>query len=140
MTQSMDHTSLQPRGDREAHQLLRSDGTLRGESSHGVGEDVLLQGMHWMLLSRAFDVRATALQRQGRVGVVSPASGQEASVVASALAFDPRIDWLVPQYRELPAYLDYRHRVLAQLFAAEGLPTTASTATTAIPAATTGGH
>jgi pyruvate dehydrogenase E1 component alpha subunit len=61
--------------------------------------------MRWMLLSRAFDVRAIALQRQGRAGVVSPASGQEASIVGSALAFDPRVDWLVPQYRELPAYL-----------------------------------
>jgi pyruvate dehydrogenase E1 component alpha subunit len=70
-----------------------------------VDDEVLLAGIRWMLLSRAFDERAIALQRQGRAGVVSPASGQEASVVASALAFDPRIDWLVPQYRELPAYL-----------------------------------
>jgi pyruvate dehydrogenase E1 component alpha subunit len=74
-------------------------------SAPTVDDEVLLSGMRWMLLSRAFDVRATALHRQGRVGVVSPVSGQEASVVASALAFDPRTDWLVPQYRELPAYL-----------------------------------
>jgi len=58
-----------------------------------------------MLVSRAFDTKATALQRQGRFGVLSPVLGQEAAVVGSALAFDPKIDWMVPQYRELPAQL-----------------------------------
>src|SRR5258708_36668894 len=58
-----------------------------------------------MPLSRAFDTMATALQRPGRFGVFSPVLGQEAAVVGSAMAFDPKIDWLVPQYRELPAYL-----------------------------------
>ena len=105
MTQSIRRSSLGPLADPQVHQLLRPDGTLRESSAQAVGDDVLLEGMHWMLLSRAFDVRAIALQRQGRAGVVSPASGQEASVVGSALAFDPRVDWLVPQYRELPAYL-----------------------------------
>jgi pyruvate dehydrogenase E1 component alpha subunit len=105
MTQSMRRTSLEALADLAEYQLLRPDGTLREASSKPVEDEVVLEGMRWMLLSRAFDVRATALQRQGRVGVVSPVSGQEASVVGSALAFDPRTDWLVPQYRELPAYL-----------------------------------
>ncbi|TMC11195.1 MAG: pyruvate dehydrogenase (acetyl-transferring) E1 component subunit alpha [Chloroflexi bacterium] len=68
-------------------------------------DEFVLEGLRWMLLSRAFDAKATALQRQGKFGVFSPVLGQEAAVVGSALAFDPRIDWLVPQYRELPAYL-----------------------------------
>src|SRR5215467_13086110 len=102
MTQSMRSTAADAGADPQVYQLLRPDGTLRSECSQPVDEDVLLDGMRWMILSRAFDVRAIALQRQGRAGVVSPASGQEASIVGSALAFDPRVDWLVPQYRELP--------------------------------------
>jgi pyruvate dehydrogenase E1 component alpha subunit len=105
MTQSTSRTSVEPLEGPEVHQVLRPDGILREGCSQTIEDEVLLEGMRWMLLSRAFDVRATALQRQGRAGVVSPVSGQEASVVGSALAFDPRIDWLVPQYRELPAYL-----------------------------------
>jgi pyruvate dehydrogenase E1 component alpha subunit len=58
-----------------------------------------------MLLSRAYDARAVGMQRQGRLGVVSPVKGQEASVVGTAMALDPAIDWVFPTYRELPAVL-----------------------------------
>jgi pyruvate dehydrogenase E1 component alpha subunit len=58
-----------------------------------------------MLLSRRVDERAFNLQRQGRLGTFSPVHGQEASVVGSACALDPSRDWVVPQYRELPAML-----------------------------------
>jgi pyruvate dehydrogenase E1 component alpha subunit len=37
--------------------------------------------------------------------VFSPVNGQEASVIGSAFALDPVRDWVVPQYRELPAML-----------------------------------
>jgi pyruvate dehydrogenase E1 component alpha subunit len=63
--------------------------------------DQLLTGLRWMMLSRAFDERAIALQRQGRFGVHAPLLGQEAAVVGSALALDPQRDWLVPTYREM---------------------------------------
>jgi pyruvate dehydrogenase E1 component alpha subunit len=63
--------------------------------------DQLLTGLRWMMLSRAFDGRAIALQRQGRFGVHAPLVGQEAAVVGSALALDARRDWLVPTYREM---------------------------------------
>lgn len=62
-----------------------------------------VEGLRWMMLSRAFDARATALQRQGRFGTFSPVKGQEAAVVGTALALDPKTDWVVPSYRELPA-------------------------------------
>jgi TPP-dependent pyruvate/acetoin dehydrogenase alpha subunit len=65
----------------------------------------IVEGLRWMKLSRAFDARATAMQRQGRFGSFSPVKGQEASVVGSALALDPATDWVVPSYRELPALL-----------------------------------
>jgi pyruvate dehydrogenase E1 component alpha subunit len=69
-----------------------------------------------MLLSRAFDARATGLQRQGRLGVVSPVKGQEASVVGAAMALDLQVDWIAPAYRELPAVL--RHGMpLERVFA-----------------------
>src|SRR5262245_44058047 len=62
-----------------------------------------------MLLSRAFDVRATALQRQGRFGIFSPVKGQEASVVGTSLGLDPATDWIAPSYRELPALGRHGH-------------------------------
>lgn len=92
-------------GDPAVYQVLRPDGRL-SEGAHAMlSDDQVLAGVRWMTLSRAFEVRAIALQRQGQLGTLAPVMGQEASVVGSAMAFDPRIDWLVPQYRELPAYL-----------------------------------
>ncbi|ADB52813.1 thiamine pyrophosphate-dependent enzyme [Conexibacter woesei] len=65
----------------------------------------LIDALRWMRLARAVDERAISLQRQGRLGTFSPVTGQEAAVVGSALALDPARDWVVPQYRELPAML-----------------------------------
>ena len=108
MTLSTGEKSRADIADPDVYQVLRPDGTLRDENyvaPSGLDADVLTSGMRWMILSRRIDTRAIALQRQGRAGVFSPVQGQEAAVVASALAFDPRVDWIVPQYRELPAYL-----------------------------------
>lgn len=68
-----------------------------------------------MVLTRAFDDKATAMQRQGRFGTFSAVRGQEASVVGAAMAVDPARDWLVPAYRELPALL--RHGYPMENFA-----------------------
>jgi pyruvate dehydrogenase E1 component alpha subunit len=87
------------------YQVLQPSGELRAGAKPALDDEFVLEGLRWMLLSRAFDAKATALQRQGKFGVFSPVLGQEAAVVGSAMAFDPKIDWLVPQYRELPAYL-----------------------------------
>ena len=87
------------------YQVLEPSGKLRAGAKPALDDEFVLEGLRWMLLSRAFDAKATALQRQGRFGVFSPVLGQEAAVVGSAMAFEPKIDWLVPQYRELPAYL-----------------------------------
>jgi pyruvate dehydrogenase E1 component alpha subunit len=66
-------------------------------------EELLLEALRWMLKSRLYDQRVIALQRQGQFGVYSPGTGQEASIIGSALALDPERDWIVPQYRELMA-------------------------------------
>lgn len=64
-----------------------------------------LDALEWMMLARTFDEKATSLQRQGRFGTFSSVRGQEASVCGAASALDPGRDWVVPQYRELPALL-----------------------------------
>jgi len=96
---------MKPVSDNGVYQVLEPSGKLRKGARPALDDEFVLEGLRWMLLSRAFDSKATALQRQGRFGVFSPVLGQEAAVVGSAMAFEPKTDWLVPQYRELPAYL-----------------------------------
>lgn len=64
----------------------------------------LLRGYRAMRRARLFDERAVLLQRQGRLGVYAPFSGQEAAQIGPALALD-RHDWLLPTYRETGAAL-----------------------------------
>ncbi len=68
-------------------------------------DEQLHEAFRRMLFARLSDERAFSLQRQGRLGTFSPVRGQEASVVGSAMALDPARDWIVPQYRELPAMM-----------------------------------
>jgi pyruvate dehydrogenase E1 component alpha subunit len=86
--------------------VLGPDGRLVARA-RPMDEELLLEATRWMLLSREYDHRATALQRQGSFGVFSPSLGQEASVVGSAMALDPARDWLVPQYRETMAVVHH---------------------------------
>lgn len=85
--------------------LLAPDGTLAEGYRPSLSDEELLAAFRLMLLSRTVDERAFSLQRQGRLGTFSTVEGQEASVVGSAFALDPARDWVVPQYRELPAML-----------------------------------
>lgn len=85
--------------------LLASDGTLAEGHVPTLDDRELLSAWRAMLLSRAFDERCFSLQRQGRLGTFSTVHGEEAAVVGSAWALDPGRDWVVPQYRELPAML-----------------------------------
>jgi pyruvate dehydrogenase E1 component alpha subunit len=52
-----------------------------------------------MVLTRAFDQAATALQRQGELALWAPSLGQEAAQVGSAHALGEE-DWVFPSYRE----------------------------------------
>ena len=85
--------------------ILAPDGTVPDGYQPPLTGEELLTAYRLMLLSRRVDERAFSLQRQGRLGTFSPVHGQEASVVGSACALDPARDWVVPQYRELPAML-----------------------------------
>jgi pyruvate dehydrogenase E1 component alpha subunit len=91
--------------DREliALRLLSTDGALLDGAEAPLEDEEVLAAYRLMLTTRRFDERAFSLQRQGRLGTFSQATGQEAAIVGSALALDPARDWVVPQYRELAA-------------------------------------
>src|SRR5437867_11780491 len=55
-----------------------------------------------MVAARAFDTKAIALQRTGKIGTFASALGQEAVGVGVASAMRPE-DVLVPSYRDHPA-------------------------------------
>jgi pyruvate dehydrogenase E1 component alpha subunit len=99
--------------------ILTADGKLVDGAKPSMTDTALIEALRWMLMSRIYDERATALQRQGLYGVFSPALGQEASVVGSTLALDPARDWIVPQYRELVALV--RHGYPLERLAAIGM-------------------
>ena len=65
----------------------------------------ILEAYRLMVQSRAIDELAIKLQRLKRVGLYAPVHGQEAAVVGSAMALDPRRDWMVPASREQPAMI-----------------------------------
>jgi pyruvate dehydrogenase E1 component alpha subunit len=87
--------------------MLEPDGTLTESARPPMDDEQVIRALRLMMLSRAFDSKGISLQRQGRFGTFSPVQGQEASVVGSAFALDPTRDWIVPQYRELPALLHH---------------------------------
>src|SRR5215475_8935773 len=67
-----------------------------------------------MVLARAFDAKAVALQRTGRLGTFPSALGQEAVAVGTAAAMR-REDVFLPAFREHGAQL-WRGVSLAELF------------------------
>ncbi|MFZ5469309.1 MAG: thiamine pyrophosphate-dependent dehydrogenase E1 component subunit alpha [Myxococcota bacterium] len=76
----------------------------KGRGSTALPAERLLQGYREMLRIRTLDERMMTLQRQGRIGFYGACSGQEAAVVGSALALEPR-DWIFPALREGAAML-----------------------------------
>jgi pyruvate dehydrogenase E1 component alpha subunit len=84
----------------------------------------LLEAYRTMALARALDERCLSLQRQGRIGFYAPHSGEEASLVGSALAMEAD-DWIFPAYRELTVALVRGvslQAIVDQLFANAGDP------------------
>jgi 2-oxoisovalerate dehydrogenase E1 component alpha subunit len=73
-----------------------------------------------MLLSRAIDLRAWTLSRQGRAHFVITSRGHEAAQVASAFALERGRDWFLPYYRSLALVLGVgmtAREVLLSIFA-----------------------
>ncbi len=67
----------------------------------GLGPERLLTMYRQMLLARALDQRAWALNRQGEAPFVISGQGHEGAQVGAAAALRPGVDWVVPYYRDL---------------------------------------
>lgn len=89
----------------QPYSVLDPGGALIRQPDPCPSDAEVADALELMLLSRSVDEKAFRLQRQGRFGTFSQVWGQEAAVVGSAMAIDPDRDWVVPQYRELPAML-----------------------------------
>jgi pyruvate dehydrogenase E1 component alpha subunit/2-oxoisovalerate dehydrogenase E1 component alpha subunit len=87
--------------DDEPVRLLAPDGALVGGGARGAElvPEFLLELFKGMLRIRLLDGRMLALQRQGRIGFYGQCTGQEAAIVGSAAALEPR-DWVAPALRE----------------------------------------
>lgn len=81
-------------------QILDEDGKLDADLEPDIGKKDLLRLHYYMTLSRMMDARMLNLQRQGRLGTLPSATGQEASFCAPVLALKES-DWFVGSYREL---------------------------------------
>ncbi|HKE70788.1 MAG TPA: pyruvate dehydrogenase (acetyl-transferring) E1 component subunit alpha [Nocardioidaceae bacterium] len=80
---------LTPEGERREHPEFSYDGT--DEDIRGFYRD--------LVLTRRIDAEATALQRQGELGIWASLLGQEAAQVGSGRALSPQ-DFVFPTYRE----------------------------------------
>jgi len=85
--------------------MLSPAGKLARGAAPEMSESEILEALRLMMLGRAFDEKCLSLQRQGRLGTFAPIFGQEATLVGSAMAMDPKRDWCVPQYRECPVQI-----------------------------------
>jgi 2-oxoisovalerate dehydrogenase E1 component len=79
-------------------QVLAPDGSLTG-ADPGIDPAVAREMYRLMVLSREFDRRMLALQRQGRIGTYPMLEGQEAVQIGSAVALAEN-DFVFPSYRE----------------------------------------
>ena len=84
---------------------LAPDGTvLRSPPPFASDVDVIVPLYRAMVLSRAFDLKAVALQRTGRLGTYAVALGQEATAIGITSAMRTE-DVLLPSYRDNAALL-----------------------------------
>ncbi|MBI3458177.1 MAG: pyruvate dehydrogenase (acetyl-transferring) E1 component subunit alpha [Candidatus Rokubacteria bacterium] len=84
--------------------ILDADGNIDTQLEPKIPADDLKRLYRTFLLARRFDERMLRLQRQGRIGTFGPIRGHEAAVLGSVYALR-QSDWIVPYYREWPAYM-----------------------------------
>jgi pyruvate dehydrogenase E1 component alpha subunit len=65
----------------------------------GLSEKNLVELFRWLVLLRTFDLRAVALQRQGRIGTYALYWGEEATQAGALYACEDA-DWVFPSYRQ----------------------------------------
>jgi pyruvate dehydrogenase E1 component alpha subunit len=79
--------------------ILDEKGQVDAALAPKLDADFLLKLFRTMLLTRRYDERCIALQRQGRIGTFGGSRGQEAASIASTMAITAD-DWMVQAYRE----------------------------------------
>ncbi len=82
----------------DPRQIITPDGTLVGEPPD-ITDQEAVDMYRLMVLTRQLDRKATAAQRQGRLGTYAMSEGHEAVHIGSALAFAPD-DFIYPAYRQ----------------------------------------
>src|SRR4030043_376614 len=82
--------------------ILHPDGRLEEALRPDLSDQTVEKLYRSMIVVRAADQKALALQRQGRLGTYAPVYGQEAAQVASAYALE-KGDWIFPSFREVGA-------------------------------------
>jgi len=85
-------------------QVLAEDGRARPEAEPPLSSADLRKLYSLMVATRAADLKALKLQRQGRMGTFAPSLGHEACQVGSAFALEPK-DWVFPYFRDLGAFM-----------------------------------
>lgn len=85
-------------------EILDAQGNIDQSLAPKLSDDELKRMYELLVLSRTFDQRALALQREGRLGTFPSMLGQEASQVGSALAAE-KPDWIFPSFREHAVYI-----------------------------------
>lgn len=95
--------------------------------SLGLSLDQLMQIYYKMVLTRALDERAWALNRMGKVGFVASCRGHEAAQIGSASVIRPGVDFVLPYYRDLGVVITVgltpREHMLSVLAKAEDINT-----------------
>ena len=84
--------------------ILDADGHVDPQLDPKIPPEDLKRLYRTFILARRFDERMLRLQRQGRIGTFGPTRGHEAAVLGSVYALR-QTDWMVPYYREWPAYM-----------------------------------
>ncbi len=82
------------------HRVVDETGVVIGE--HDLTDDELVDLFRAMVAARAYDTKASAMQRQGRLATYAPFTGQEAAQIGSAAALQ-NTDWMVATYRDAAA-------------------------------------
>jgi len=85
-------------------QILAENGRARPEREPSLPASDLQKLYSLMATTRAADLKALKLQRQGRMGTFAPSLGHEACQVGSAFALQPK-DWVFPYFRDLGNYI-----------------------------------
>lgn len=85
-------------------QILAENGRAKPEREPKLPASDLQKLYALMATTRAADLKALKLQRQGRMGTFAPSLGHEACQVGSAFALQPK-DWVFPYFRDLGTYI-----------------------------------